>query len=125
MPQANIINFLKKETDIIFVNSSELSEIKTSLQDKCNDYYLNNDFAKMILNIELKNISETPLSNNQIAIGLTNDVIPFGKIIYSSSNKEDLVTWLIANGQNKAECHAFFQFLRQNESILNKYSIKL
>ncbi len=120
-----MIDFLKEEIDIIFVNSQESESIKDSLKKYCTSHYLNNNFAKMLKNIELKNISDSPLSNNEIAIGLTSDIAQFGKVIYSSSENEDLVTWLMAAGKTRTECYSFFQFLKQNEAILNQYSVRL
>ena len=118
-----IANFLHKNIDLIFVDSAEATIIKNHLQDFCKSHYLNNDFAHMLSDMKSKDLLETPLLNNEVAIGPIKSVINSGKLIYSSNQKEDITTWLIASGQNKAQCHEFFNFIRQNNALLNQYGL--
>ena len=118
-----IAPFLHKNIDLIFVDSSDATIIKNNLQDFCKSHYLNNDFANMLNNMESKDLLETPLHSNEVAIGPIKSVINSGKLIYSSSQKEDITTWLIASGQNKTQCYEFFNFIRQNNTLLNQYGL--
>jgi hypothetical protein len=118
-----IIYFLHKNIDLIFADSNDVAIIKNNLQDLCQSHYLNNDFANMLNNMESKDLLDKPLLNNEVAIGPIKSVINSGKLIYSSSNKEDITTWLIASGQNKTECYEFFNFIKQNNALLNQYGL--
>ncbi len=115
--------FLHKNIDLIFVDSVDATVIKNNLQDFCKSHYLNNDFANMLNHMESKDLLDKPLLNNEVAIGPIKSVINSGKLIYSSNKKEDITTWLIASGQNKTQCHEFFNFIRQNNALLNQYGL--